>query len=82
MEALYGLRQALVVADESAKASCPCEASFDDPASGKEYEASLCLGQLDHLEFDAVLGGGVLDGLGEQADLSAILLAGRGDGGG
>ena len=73
VQAVHGLRQSLVVADEAAEARGPGERALNDPAPGQQDEALPGLGQLDDLELDAVLGGG-LGGL-----LAAIALVGEGD---
>ena len=57
MQRRQGRGQALVVARQAAEARGPGEAALDDPAPGQEHEAALGLGQLDHLQLDAVRGG-------------------------
>src|SRR5258707_4166494 len=44
-----------VVSCEATKTGSPSEASFDDPSSGQQHEASFGLGVLYHLEPDAML---------------------------
>src|SRR6266851_10058485 len=44
-----------VVSCEATETGGPSEASFDDPSSGQQHEASFGLGVLDHLEPDAML---------------------------
>jgi hypothetical protein len=49
--------QPLVIARQAAEASGPGEAAFHDAALGQQDKAPLGLGQLDHLQADAVRGG-------------------------
>ena len=55
------LVQACGVACKTTEARHPGEGAFDNPASGQEDEAALGLVQLDDIEVDAVLSGGVGD---------------------
>ena len=58
-----GVGESFVVSGESAEKRGPGEASLDDPSSWQQHEAALCLGVLDHLQLDAMLGGRVGCGL-------------------
>jgi len=51
-----GFRKSLVVSGQASKACRPSEASFDDPASWQQYEASFCFGMLDYFKLYAMLG--------------------------
>src|SRR6266496_544684 len=44
------LWKALVVACQTAKPRCPCEATLNDPTSGQEHKAAFGLWQLDHFQ--------------------------------
>ena len=55
MQPRHSLRQPLVVARQAAEARHPGEGALHHPAPGQEHEAALGLGQLDHLQPDAVL---------------------------
>lgn len=59
MQAFQGFRQALVVASEKSKASCPAEGPFSHPTAWQEHEAFLGLWQLDDLEANAPVSGGL-----------------------
>ena len=77
MEAGEGLSVSLVILDEPAEAGRPCEGSFDDPSARQQDETALGLGQLDDLEFDAMLGRrllGTLPGIAliDPGDLDAV----------
>jgi hypothetical protein len=52
-----GRGQAFVVACQAAEARGPSEAVVDDPAPRQEHNATLCLGQFDDVELDAVCTG-------------------------
>jgi len=51
-----GLIEPFVVSSESEEASGPCEASFYDPSSWQQHEATLCFGVFEDLQLDAMLG--------------------------
>ena len=53
------LRQSLVVAHEAAEAGGPGEGALGHPAPGREHEAALGLGRLDHRQLGPVLVGGL-----------------------
>ena len=59
MELLQADRQPLVVAGQAFVAGAPAQAALDDPAAGQQHEAAFGLPQLDHLQVDAVLFGGL-----------------------
>src|SRR5258705_5938551 len=55
VEGSEGGCEPFVVSCEATKTGGPSEASFDDPSSGQQHEASFGLGVLYHLEPDAML---------------------------
>src|ERR1700690_1406331 len=54
-----GFGQALVVACQPPEAVEPAEAALDYPTAGQQHEALLRLGQLDDLQLNAFLTGGL-----------------------
>lgn len=58
VQASESLGQALIVTGEPSTTSHPGEAALDDPPTRQQDEAALCLRQLDHLQSDAMRGGG------------------------
>ena len=69
---------AFIVFDKYSEAGFPCEGSFDDPTSGQQHEAVLCLGELDDLESDALHLGGLcrpVSGVAliDDGDVDAVL---------
>jgi hypothetical protein len=79
--------QALIVACQAAETSGPGDAALDHPALGQQDKAALGLGQLDHLQADALplsrrrrlLAGGLVDRDGQQLHLRAVLGISWGD---
>ena len=59
VQARQGLRQPLVIACQTATAGNPAEGALDHPTPGQKHEALFGFGELDHLQGDAVLGGGL-----------------------
>lgn len=51
------LRQSLAIAHQSAKARRPREGSLNHPSARQQYEATLGLSQLDHLQLDPMRAG-------------------------
>jgi hypothetical protein len=56
METGKGFGQPLVITRESSEAGGPSKAALDDPAPRQEYEATLGLGMLHHVEADGMAG--------------------------
>src|SRR4051794_19040938 len=54
MQPCQGFRQALVVACQTPETSSPCETALHNPTAWQQYEASFCVGQLDHFQPDAL----------------------------
>ena len=80
MEAGQDIEATLVVANEASEAGLPGEGALDYPSARQEDEAALGLGELDHVEADAV-GSGVRcgDGTGvaliDEGDLNRTSVA-------
>jgi len=59
MEAGQGFGQALIVAGQPAKARDPTETPFHDPPPGQQHKTLFGFGQLDDVQPNAVLAGGL-----------------------